>query len=285
MKFLIIQENGRHDANRHMRECFCMQRALHKHGQECDVWGLGHSNFNTAVDYESYDVIINLENYDTGWVPSLSNTVKPLKLLWAIDAHFQGIGHYLNIFNTGKYHKILQATKTFVDMNSIWFPNCYDDTVIYPIPDVGKQSFIGFCGNYVNRKPLLDSLQSRIPGFQVAVGVLGTKMLETISSWHIHFNANVNGDINYRSFETLGCKSVLLTNKDYQYDLLGFKHGENCLIYGSIDEAVAIAENYRNKTNELQAIAEAGYAFVKSKHTYNVRAEELLNLIPSIYGQ
>ena len=64
MKILLIQENGRHDANRNYRECFCLQRAFIFHGHECDVWGLGHTNFTNIPEYESYDWIINLENYD-----------------------------------------------------------------------------------------------------------------------------------------------------------------------------------------------------------------------------
>ena len=71
MKFLIIQENGRHEISKHLRECNSMQRAFIKCGAECDVWGLGHENYNTVPDYNSYDVIINLENYDTGRMPNL----------------------------------------------------------------------------------------------------------------------------------------------------------------------------------------------------------------------
>ena len=71
MKILIIQENGRHEENRHLRECFSMQRAFQFHDVDCDVWGLGHDS--PEPDFESYDLIINLENYDeTGWVPDLS---------------------------------------------------------------------------------------------------------------------------------------------------------------------------------------------------------------------
>ena len=84
MKFLIIQENGRHDGNRNFRECFCAQRAFVHHGQEADVWGLGHDNYSYEPDYEAYDFIINLENYDeTGWVPSLAK-VQTKKFLWSI---------------------------------------------------------------------------------------------------------------------------------------------------------------------------------------------------------
>ena len=111
MKTLLIQENGRHEANRHYRECFCLQRALEHHGYEADVWGLGHDNYVSGEpDYEAYDLVINLENYDeTGWVPSLSK-VQTKKFLWSIDAHCRGIDVYTQPATEGNYDLILEAT-------------------------------------------------------------------------------------------------------------------------------------------------------------------------------
>jgi hypothetical protein len=40
MKILLIQENGRHNENRHFRECFCLQRGFEKLGHNVTVWGL-----------------------------------------------------------------------------------------------------------------------------------------------------------------------------------------------------------------------------------------------------
>ena len=135
MRVLLIQENGRHDANRIYRECFCLQRAFQYHEHEADVWGLGHDGYLPYMqpDYESYDLIINLENYDeTGWVPNLS-AVQTKKFLWSIDAHVKGIEPYLKTANEGNYDLILQATPEFCNAQSIWFPNCYDDEIIKPL--------------------------------------------------------------------------------------------------------------------------------------------------------
>ena len=80
MKILIIQENGRHDENRHFRECLCFQREFKNLGHSDDVWGLGHENYEITPDYNSYDLILNFENYDKiGWVPNLTNYQKPIK--------------------------------------------------------------------------------------------------------------------------------------------------------------------------------------------------------------
>ena len=98
MNFLLIQENGRHVANRSFRECFSLQRCLEALKQNCDVWGLGHPNYEQHPDFNNYDVIINLENYDeSGWVPDLSE-VSCKKYLWSIDAHVRGIAPYKKEF-------------------------------------------------------------------------------------------------------------------------------------------------------------------------------------------
>jgi len=282
MRFLLIQENGRHERNRHMRECFIMQRSLLFIGHQCDVWGLGHANYGATPDFNSYDVVINLENYDTGWVPDLGAYNKPVKLLWCIDAHFRGLGCYLQEFGRGKYTKLLQATKTYVDLNSVWFPNFCDDFFIRPMPEVNKVHDVGFCGNYVNRKPLFDELSTRLPGFQLDVGVIGFDMVKAINSYKIQFNKNVAGDINYRSFETLACRTVLLTNYDSQYLELGFEHGINCLMYNSLDEAVDLINSTLSNRLLLDSIANSGFDLLKAKHSAIQRAETLTQIINQI---
>src|SRR5689334_21598787 len=55
MKVLIIQENGRHEKNRHFRECFALQSAFQRLGWKADIWGLGHSGFPSLAFSETGD--------------------------------------------------------------------------------------------------------------------------------------------------------------------------------------------------------------------------------------
>lgn len=281
MKFLIIQENGRHPISRHLRECNSLQRALLFHGEDCDVWGIGHDNFNKKPDFSSYDIIINLENYDTGWVPDLSTITKPIKLIWAIDSHCRGKDYYTAILKTGKYTKILEATNVFLDENRIWFPNCYDADFIVPM-DIEKTTYVGFCGNLVNRGNLLYALQTYIPDFKIDINVRGINMIQTINSYQIHFNKNMSVDINYRNFETLGCGTLLFTDKNKQYEELGFKEEEHFITYGSFEEAISKLESLRNNIVLINSIAKKGHEFGKTKHTFKNRAKTLIEIIKSL---
>ena len=276
MKFLIIQENGRHKENRRFRECFSLQKALIFLGQKCDTWGLGHDNFYSAIDFNSYDVIINLENYDiSGWTPSLRG-VRGYKILWSIDAHCRGIKVYNNTFDSSNYDLMLQATKDYVDHRSIWFPNCYDDTLIKPLK-TRKEYNVGFCGNVVNRGKWLNEIDEKI-GIKKDIFVIGDSMVRTINSYKVHINKNIANDINYRSFETLGCGTVLATNYNSQYDELGFIDRNNCILYENIGDLIKKIKNVL-LNNELRFTIEKNGLELAKKHTYTTRAKKLLKIV------
>lgn len=280
MKILIIQENGRHDKNRLFRECFSLQRSIKKENIDCDVWGLNHNNWSGVIpDFNKYDVIINLENYDDiNWLPDLSKYTKPYKMMWCIDAHCRGMEPYLKVFKDGKYNLILQSTIDYIsDPNvSVWFPNCYDNTLVQP-RNIEKRCDIGFCGNILNRGELLNILETK---FKVIkdVFVIGDDMVNAINSYKIHFNRNISNDINYRNFETIGCNVPLLTNYNPTYEHLGFKDGINCMIYKTVPEMIEKSQLLLNDPKLLQTISQNGYELSK-KHTYDVRAKSLLNFL------
>lgn len=276
MKFLIIQESGRHTENREYRECWGITRALRHYDHEVRVWGLGHSLYDLIPEFDSFDVIINLENYDeSGWVPDLSN-VRAKKLLWSIDAHVKGIEGYLKLANDQNYDLILQATPEFVDKDSVWFPNCYDDTLIYPLGF--KHIGMGFCGNVVNRQYLLNIMKAAFPGFREDIFVIGDSMVRAINSYKIHFNANISIDINYRNFETLGCGTCLLTSYNPHYAQLGFIDGVNCFIYKDEKEMVEKGRLAWNNDDLRTKVSSAGLELAKL-HTYKARAKLLLQIL------
>lgn len=276
MKILLIQENGRHDANRNYRECFCLQRAFVKMGHTCGVWGLGHQNFEQIPNWNSYDWIINLENYDErGWVPSLKGIKQPKKFLWSIDAHCRGEGIYERTFSEGEYDILLHSTKDFVTKDyHRWFPNGFDDTLVKPIEGIQKKHDIGFCGNWVNRRQILEWLRDN-HGLHLDIFVIGDNMVKAVNEYRCQFNFNIANDINYRSFETIGCGTLLLTNYNPQYEELGFVDGKNCLMYKNIDELVERINGIKNGSIDWENISHVGLSF-SNEHTFYKRCLALI---------
>ncbi|MDC0297143.1 glycosyltransferase [Crocinitomicaceae bacterium] len=282
MKILIIQENGHHEANRNFRECFCLKRGFEHHGVNVDVWGKGH---DTAVQnspylnddpevhpiWDAYDLIVAIENWD--WMPDLSNVLVP-KFIWAIDAHCKGP----KVYEQYAFDKVLHATKQFAK-EGCWLPNCYDDTIIYPLENsFYKRVPVGFCGNKVNRWDIIQYLQKMF-SMQFDEMVIGDDMVRAINSYKVHWNANMSVDVNYRNFETMGCSTCLLTSAHPDYAELGMVNQENCLIYNNQSEL----HNYLKVAIEMdewrEEIAKKGYDLVKSRHTYRHRAQQMLEMI------
>lgn len=276
MNILIIQENGRHKENRLFRECFCLQRAFKSQGHNTTVWGLGHENYNDIIDYENYDLIINLENYANtagNWVPNLKN-IKTKKFLWSIDAHCKGTEPFDREFESGNYDLLLHSTKDYATGGKkVWFPNAYDNTLIGK-RNVDKKCDIGFCGSMLNRAPFIKLLKEKYK-FIHDDFIIGENMVKAINSYKIHFNNNLSTDINYRNFETIGCGIPLITNFNYQYELLGFKDRVNVMFYNNINELESCVDELLNNKELQDNIGKAGFELAK-KHTYEQRVKKLI---------
>ncbi len=270
MRILIIQENGRHAANRAFRECFSLRRAFISAGWAADVWGLGHQNFAEAPDWNKYDVIFNLENYDErGWLPCLADA-KAYKVLWAIDEHCRDRSYYARLFSNSKMNLWLHSTRDYVTDHSrdLWFPNCYDKFLIgwQPVP---KRADVGFCGSVLNRAAKLAILRASF-NFVSDIWVLGDEMVRAINSYRIAWNCNLANDLNYRNFEVIGCGVPLATNFNEQFASLGFEDGKNCLLYHSDSEMVSKIKGLLADKGHYERLCLATKALA-AKHTYTQR--------------
>jgi len=285
MKILIIQENARNEENRKFRECHNFKRAFERMGVECDIWGLGHDNFSESFEkyYDSADVIFILENYDSeNWIPDLSNRTK-LKVFWSIDSHCNPSG---NIYTANKHNVdlVLNAIESdkelFPGRHTYYFPNCCPTDIIFPIKDIEKKHFMGFCGTpFQHRVDLMNFIENKL-NFEIKKDtyVLGDNMVKSINSYKVHLNYSDNDDINFRVFETLGSKTCLLTSKVENLDKL-FVDMEDMVMFSNYDEAIDKIKILLDNPELINKIAESGYNKVINNHTFDVRAKEFINII------
>jgi spore maturation protein CgeB len=278
MKILIIQEKGRHEKNWQFRESLNFQRAFQKIGVESVVWGLNYPNFNITFEEVSKDcdILLCIENYNNGWLPNMIN-FKGLKLFWSIDSHCVPQQH-VTTCDSNKFDIVLNAieshSKYFYNQKCYYLPNAYPDDLIYYKPEISKTVDVGFCGNWVNRQDWILS----IPNIKKDIMVIGDDMVNNINSFKIHFNRNMADDINYRTFETLGCKTFLLTNYTENLDKL-FNIGEHLVTYNTKEDLNDKIRYYLNNPDLLNKISNAGYEHVRKNHTYLNRAYEILQII------
>lgn len=276
MKWLIIQSAGQHNGsdgwtpNDYLRECFALQHGIIQNGHECDVWGKRHPNFAQTPEWNSYDFIVLLENYEWEWVPDLSK-ITATKLHWIIDLHCQN--PYVKW--SQQCDIVLHSTKTLIDrykiqcpkQKHVWFPNATDDRYFKPRNEK-KVADIIFVGSPHNRAQFANAIGAK------HYFLTGEDMLKGISQTKIHFNKSIGQDVNYRCFETTGLGTCLLTNYIPEMEELGFKDGENCIFYKGIDDCKSKSQQAL-KDGSWETIGKAGYELSKS-NTYKERIKTFL---------
>jgi hypothetical protein len=284
MRIVIIQEAGRHDKNKDFREALNLHRSLSKiDGVESKVWGLNYPDFDTTFsEIEKWsDVIFIIENYTSTWLPvkEISES-KKLKIFWSIDSHCV-LQQHQHLCQLLKIDILLNSTESYIPSyeglvkKSYWFPNSYPDDLMYPM-NIEKTVDIGFCGNVLNRGHVIDSLDKY--GIKKDIFVIGDDMVNTINSYKIHLNCNISNDINYRTFETCGCGTMLLTNYTPGLEKL-FDIGKEIVVYTSIEDLDNKVKYYLENENERNMIAESGHQRVKRDHTYFQRSKKLIDII------
>ena len=289
MKWLIIQSDGEHKGqdgwspNWFLRECYALRHALMNHGQRADIWGLRHENYHHPVDLDAYDAVLVAENYEFGWLPLAPLLdFRGLKLHWIIDLHCQGPEPYDAL--TRACHVVLHSTRHLMAdyarrhpaQRHLWFPNGVDDRYFDRrryAPRARRDDLV-FIGARASRAGLLERMEAEA-GLRHSYGVTGMAYVEALLRTKIQFNAPIAGDVNYRNFETIGLGAALLTRRHPELEALGFRHAENCLLYSSAEEAVALAKDAL-RSGSWEAIASAGYEFSRSQ-TYSARVGDLLS--------
>lgn len=278
MKILIIQADGKHEANRLFREASCLRRSFQRIGVSAECWGPGYPLFNESFERVSKDadVLLVTENYERGgWIPNLAG-YGMLKMFWSIDAHVV-LKRHVEFCDRNGINVLLSSTERYMRNFHIekkyWFPNCYPSDLFDMVSGVEKKKDVGFCGNINNRGGWLELL-----GIKPDVMILGEAMIRKIAGYRIHWNRGIRDDINYRVFETLGAGTFLLTNRVPGLDRL-FVDGRHLVSYVNGSDCIDKMAYYIKNENEREKIAAAGRLFAKRNHTYDVRARQLVDIV------
>lgn len=265
--------------------CYALKYWLQKAGASTTLWGFGHSNFDTPFsELESKnDIIISLENYDTGWHPDISRSSK-YKVFWSIDSHCV-LQNHIAFCHANKINLHLNSTENYLKHynfcdNAVWFPNAVD-TRYFGDKNIERDIPLGFCGSIIaDRQHWIKFIESYF-NLRVDANVLGDKMIETISRYQIALNKTIADDHNSRIFESLACKTPLITNYQPNLEKL-FDLDSDFLVYQSAKELVGVISILQKDGNLLKTIAENGYNKVMNKHTFEKRCEYLYKILSEI---
>ncbi len=93
------------------------------------------------------------------------------------------------------------------------------------------------------------------------------------------YGTGIDTDINMRVFEIMACGVPLVTNYNPALDHLGIRSGVNCLTYDNEDELHIAVQTLLDDPKLAGELAGNALKLVQAKHTYQHRAETLLEWI------
>jgi spore maturation protein CgeB len=177
-----------------------------------------------------------------------------------------------------KWDKIFLANPTFLAKvpNSQYLPYAVDTEHFYPNDNIKKE------GAAIIGHPFKERLDfAKAAKIDVITNVYRDDYVKELQKLKIsvhNYASGGNGLIVMRPFETMGCKTCLLAEKDETLEK-HFENGTHLVLYDSPDDCREKVKELLQNDAKREAIAEQGYKEVLKKHTYMERARAILAAI------
>ncbi len=167
-----------------------------------------------------------------------------------------------------------------------WLPVACDPVFHGPVDGspVWDVAFVGTDGG-IPRKFFLQALREKYPNSFIGKAEY-TQLGAIYSKARVGFNYSITGDANMRIFEILAANTLLVTNASESEDLsaLGFEDRRHLVFYKSPNELFDLIDYYLAHSDERDLIGRTGGEFVRKRHTYACRLEQLLAKISERLG-
>ncbi len=165
--------------------------------------------------------------------------------------------------------------------NVRWLPYACD-LEKFNIQEKDRDLDIAFIGNLFQkgseRQKTLHFLQSRYRLNEIRY-YLQEEIPQVYSQAKIVLNLPIGDDLNFRFFEALSSKSLLITKRINNGQEELFEEDVHYVAFESRDELLEKIDYYLKNDSERQRIALSGNEAVKRSHTLSIRIEELLKTI------
>ena len=246
----------------------------------------------SRIQREEYALFMNI---DDGLSYRFRTDLHP-SIFWAIDTHI-------------KPERCLERAKDFdfvfcaqrrgaeemrtAGIPARWCPLAFDPDIHrkHSLPKILNISFVGSLGGrfryksffwsgkkiFKERGKLIYLLKKKFNLFSGNFYFEDLAVANSISK--IVFNRSVEDDVNMRVFETMGCGSLLVTNRIGPGQDLLFKTGEHLVEYKTKKELIDTVRYYLHHDEERERIAEKGRDLALKKHTYAHRMDYMLSFL------
>lgn len=181
----------------------------------------------------------------------------------AVDFLFVAQKYFSYLYPSGKTHVLPLAADP--DIHKLYA----DEPVLFDIGFIGNDS-------YPRRRRLLEVLKQKYHCF-FGNDIFGEEYARRLSSCRLLFNCSLNHDVNMRFFESMSIGRLLLSDYLGCQDALA-KSGVHYVAYSGEIDLLELVDYYLNHEKEREKIASAGAAYIRAKHTYAHRLEEILRV-------
>jgi hypothetical protein len=257
---------------------FCY--AFRNLGHECDVFG--PNGLNSELDIpnvaHNYDFILVTENYPdySGWKWWDWSSIKVPKIFWAIDTHIINFLPWIqkSIIDFIAFNNA-QDIQRYNLPNSFWMP--YAGSRIHHMKKYTEKKirdcvFIG--GNLPERKRICDKF-----GIEM-LNAYGPDYIKEMQSSKICFNQSMSYDLNCKYFEILSSGSFMLTNYNkYFHEFMNFNQDIEKMFYYNESDLGEKIHYYLTNENEREDIAKRATEYIYNNHTYENRAQLIIDKI------
>ena len=161
-------------------------------------------------------------------------------------------------------------------LSAFHLPFAYDPDVMRPMRLSAKYD-LAFIGTPTKeRLKVLRKISEHRPDLRLFVGQRWQHDMARINNQsRMVLNISRAGEINWRVFEVLGCKSLLVTSESKEIGAL-FRDGKHLVMYEDGKDLSAKVENLLTMPEVRKRIAAQGFEEVSSKHTFHHRAQYIL---------
>jgi glycosyltransferase involved in cell wall biosynthesis len=248
--------------------------------QKEDFW-------TTRPDFARDDVFFYIDS-GVPFFPQSIGELACLTVCYLIDAH---VDLPLRLEMAKFFDIILVAQRDFIPVfekkgfkNVRWLPLAGEPSIYQrlSVPLVYDIGFVGHVLEGSRRKQLLEKMARRYRVNDYGRFISPAETSAVYGGSKMVFNCSARGDLNMRVFEALSCGRLLLTDNIGNGQQRLFTDRYHLVIYRSEEELMDLIAYYGTHEEESETIARQGADLLKSRHTYDHRAQEVLEIIKEL---
>lgn len=225
---------------------------------------------------------------ESSFIPkNLENCPTP-KAIHFVDSHLHFDIWHKELAKTFDFiffaqNKYVQKMKRGKFKNVFYLPWAYDP-LIYKDLNLKRDYDIGFVGTFNNlhnpKRTIVFTILKKMFKAKIAQKTYGEDLAKIYSRSKIGINLSSGSDLNPRTFEIMASGALLIT--DPQDNMISFfKDKRHLVIYNHLFQIPTLIKRYLKNDPERLKIAKQGQKEVLTKHTYDLRAIEIIKNLNS----